>query len=125
MHDLKRTGVSLSLDDFGTGWSSLSYVRRFPIDRLKIDQSFIRDIPAQPAAQAVVKSILSLGRDLGVTCIAEGVETPEQRDFLEREGCAELQGFLLSKPIPAADCTALLRAEKLRDGCRSLPIDGL
>src|ERR1035438_6184808 len=72
MRHLKRIGVSLSLDDFGTGWSSLSYLRKFPLDRIKIDRSFVRDIPSQPAAQAVVKSILSLGRNLTIPCIAEG-----------------------------------------------------
>ena len=82
MQDLKRIGVSLSLDDFGTGWSSLSYLRKFPLDRIKIDRSFMRDIPTEPAAEAVVKSILSLGRNLGLDCIAEGVETRQQLDYL-------------------------------------------
>jgi diguanylate cyclase (GGDEF)-like protein/PAS domain S-box-containing protein len=112
MRDLKRIGVSLSLDDFGTGWSSLSYLRQFPIDRLKIDRSFIRDIPSQPSAEAVVKSILALGRNLRIACIAEGVETAQQRECLERLGCEEMQGFLLGLPVTATDCRALLHSLK-------------
>jgi diguanylate cyclase (GGDEF)-like protein/PAS domain S-box-containing protein len=110
MRELKQIGVSLSLDDFGTGWSSLTYLRCFPVNRIKIDQSFIRDLASQPAAEAVVKSILSLGRNLGIACIAEGVETRQQRDYLKKQMCTEMQGFLFGKPLPAADCTAFLRS---------------
>jgi diguanylate cyclase (GGDEF)-like protein/PAS domain S-box-containing protein len=112
MRHLKRLGVTLSLDDFGTGWSSLSYLRNFPLDRIKIDRSFIRDIPSQPAAEAVVKSILSLGRNLKIPCIAEGVETRQQLDYLKKQRCFEMQGFLFSQPLAARDCTALLRSTK-------------
>jgi diguanylate cyclase (GGDEF)-like protein len=84
MHQLKLLGVTLSLDDFGTGWSSLSYLRRFPLDRIKIDRSFIREISTHPAAEAVVTSIIHLARNLGLTCIAEGVETAEQLNYLEK-----------------------------------------
>ncbi len=112
MKDLRLIGVSLSLDDFGIGWSSLSYLRRFPIDRIKIDQSFIQDVPTQPAAAEVVRTILNLGKNLGIACIAEGVETTKQRDYLKEQSCAEMQGFLFSKPLSAADCTALLRGTK-------------
>ncbi len=112
MRDLKRIGVGLSLDDFGTGWSSLSYLRNFPIDRIKIDQSFIRDVTTQSAAEAVVKSILSLGRNLGIACTAEGVEKPQQRDYLQKQMCPEMQGFLFSRPLASADCSALLRSAK-------------
>jgi diguanylate cyclase (GGDEF)-like protein/PAS domain S-box-containing protein len=110
LQNLKRIGVSLSLDDFGTGWSSLSYLRRFPIDRIKIDRSFIRDLLSQPTAEAVVKSILGLSRNLGLACIAEGVETPKQRDYLQRNMHGELQGYLFSRPLTPTDCTALLRS---------------
>ncbi len=110
MEDLKRIGVTLSLDDFGTGMSSLSYLRRFPLDRIKIDRSFVRDLPAQPAAEAVVKSILGLARNLGISCIAEGVETRSQREYLKKSMCAEIQGFLFSQPLPAAEFSARLRA---------------
>jgi EAL domain-containing protein (putative c-di-GMP-specific phosphodiesterase class I) len=110
MHELKLLGVSLSLDDFGTGWSSLSYLRRFPLDRLKIDRSFMRDITTQPAAKAVVTSIIDLARNLGFTCVAEGVENVEQLEYLETKGCAEIQGFLYSPALPASDCGALMRS---------------
>lgn len=119
MRGLKRLGVSLSLDDFGTGWSSLSYLRQFPIDRLKIDRSFIRDVGTRSAAEAVVKSILALARNLGIECIAEGVETKQQYDYLKREACAEMQGFLFSHPLASADCTALLRNSKFKGLCDS------
>ena len=112
MRELKRLGVSLSLDDFGTGWSSLSYLRKFPLDRLKIDRSFMRDIASEPAAEAVVRSILSLGQNLGLDCIAEGVETREQLDYLQKQMCAEMQGFLYSPALPGPECGALLRSGK-------------
>ena len=112
MNELKLLGLSLSLDDFGTGWSSLSCLRRFPLDRLKIDRSFMRDITTQPAAEAVVTSILDLARNLGFTCIAEGVETVEQREYLNEKKCAEIQGFLYSPALPAPECAALMRSGK-------------
>jgi len=108
MERLKRIGVKLSLDDFGTGWSSLSYLKRFPLDRIKIDPSFVRDIGTDAAAGAVVKNILALGRDLGIDCVAEGVETIKQSHFLTRQACSEMQGFLFSPPLPAAAMTKLL-----------------
>ncbi len=113
MRALKRLGVSLSLDDFGTGWSSLSYLRRFPIDRIKIDRSFLRDIASEPTAEAVVRSIINLGRDLGLACVAEGVETSEQLNYFRKQNCEEVQGFLYSPAIPESDCRVLLRAGKL------------
>jgi len=113
MSDLKRLGVSLSLDDFGTGWSSLSYLRRFHLDRIKIDRSFLRDIASQPAAEAIVRTIITLGRNLGLTCIAEGVETRQQLDYLQKLKCGEIQGFLYSPALPAGDCEALLRSNQL------------
>jgi predicted signal transduction protein with EAL and GGDEF domain len=112
MRNLKRIGVGLSLDDFGTGWSSLSYLRKFPIDRLKIDRSFLRDISSDPAAARVVRSILDLGKNLGLSCIGEGVETQQQLEHLRQQGCAEMQGFLFSRALPADDCGALLRSWK-------------
>jgi EAL domain-containing protein (putative c-di-GMP-specific phosphodiesterase class I) len=113
MRALKRLGVSLSLDDFGTGWSSLSYLRRFPIDRIKIDRSFLRDVASEPTAEAVVRSIINLGRDLGLACVAEGVETSEQLIYCRKQNCEEVQGFLYSPAVPEADCRLLLRAGKL------------
>lgn len=112
MHELKRIGVSLSLDDFGTGWSSLSYLRRFPLDRLKIDRSFMRDIESQPAAKAVVMSIMGLARNLGLSCIGEGVETHQQLEYLQKHMCPEIQGFLYSPAVPAVDCAQLMRSGK-------------
>jgi len=112
MKELKLLGLGLSLDDFGTGWSSLSYLRYFPLDRLKIDRSFMRDIASQPAAKAVVTSIIDLARNLGFTCIAEGVETEGQLEYLGKKNCAEIQGFLYSPALPALDCGALMRSGK-------------
>jgi diguanylate cyclase (GGDEF)-like protein/PAS domain S-box-containing protein len=114
MNELKSLGLSLSLDDFGTGWSSLSYLTRFPLDRLKIDRSFMRDITTQPAAKAVVTSIIDLARNLGFTCIAEGVETREQLEYLERKRCGEIQGYLYSPAIGGVECGILMRAGKPR-----------
>jgi diguanylate cyclase (GGDEF)-like protein/PAS domain S-box-containing protein len=112
MRDLKLLGVSLSLDDFGTGWSSLAYLRRFPLDRIKIDRSFMRDLTTQPAAEAVVRGILSLARSLGLACVGEGVETQQQLEYLQRQMCAEIQGYLYSPALSAADCAQLMRAGK-------------
>jgi diguanylate cyclase (GGDEF)-like protein/PAS domain S-box-containing protein len=112
MHDLKSLGVGLSLDDFGTGWSSLSCLRRFPLDRIKIDRSFMRDIISDSAARAVVNSILDLARNLGFSCIAEGVETEKQLEYLEEKKCPEIQGFLYSPALPALACGALMRSGK-------------
>jgi EAL domain-containing protein (putative c-di-GMP-specific phosphodiesterase class I) len=110
MRDLKKLGVSLSLDDFGTGWSSLSYLRRFQFDRIKIDRSFMRDLASEPTAETVVRSIINLGHNLGLACIAEGVETRQQLDYLQRQMCPEIQGYLCSPALPADQCEELLRA---------------
>ncbi|MGA2084760.1 MAG: EAL domain-containing protein [Terracidiphilus sp.] len=112
MLDLTRLGVGLSLDDFGTGWSSLSYLRKFPLNRIKIDRSFMRDIASEPAAQAVVSNILSLGRNLSLECVAEGVETRPQLAYLQRQRCAEMQGFLYSPALTGEDCGEMLRSGK-------------
>jgi diguanylate cyclase (GGDEF)-like protein/PAS domain S-box-containing protein len=112
MRNLKSLGVGLSLDDFGTGWSSLSCLRRFPLDRIKIDRSFMRDLMSEPAAKAVVTSIIDLARNLGFACIAEGVETREQLQYLENKECSEVQGFLYSPAVPALACGALILSGK-------------
>ncbi len=124
MSDLKSLGVSLSLDDFGTGWSSLSYLRRFHLDRIKIDRSFLRDIASQPAAEAIVRTIITLGRNLGLTCIAEGVETRQQLDYLQKQKCGEIQGFFYSPALPAGDCEALLRSMQLGLPWSSVALSG-
>ena len=109
---LKNLGVSLSLDDFGTGYSSLNYLSRFPVDHLKIDQSFIRDIGSSNARTAVVSSIIDIAHNLHLTAIAEGVETQEQLAFLIANGCDAMQGYLFSKPLPAQDFSDLLKQDK-------------
>ena len=100
---LKSLGVQLSLDDFGTGYSSLAYLKQFPIDKLKIDQSFVRDLPDDADSGAIVQTIIELGHQLGMLVSAEGVETPAQAIFLASLGCDELQGYGLGMPQPVAE----------------------
>jgi EAL domain-containing protein (putative c-di-GMP-specific phosphodiesterase class I) len=109
MRDLKGLGVGLSLDDFGTGYSSLNYLRRFPVDSLKIDRSFIADVASDPSGASVVTSVIDIAHNLGLTAVAEGVETREQLVFLLGCGCDMFQGFLFSKPLPAEEFADLLR----------------
>jgi len=111
LHALRALGVRISMDDFGTGYSSLSYLRSFPFDKIKIDQSFVRDLGANPDAQAIVRSIISLGKGLGVTITAEGVETEAELHCLRAEGCHEGQGFLFSRARPNAEIVELLHAQ--------------
>lgn len=99
---LRAKGVGIAFDDFGTGYASLSYLTRYPLTRIKIDRSFVQKIDLQSASEdtAIVRSIIVMGRNLGLEVIAEGVETAAQADFLRSEGCHEMQGFLFSKPLP-------------------------
>ncbi len=112
LHALRSLGVRISMDDFGTGYSSLSYLRSFPFDKIKIDQSFVRDLGANRDAQAIVRSIISLGKGLGVTITAEGVETEAELSCLRNERCHEGQGFLFSRARPNAEIVSLLQAQR-------------
>jgi len=110
---LKGIGLRVSLDDFGTGYSSLSHLKGFPLDTVKIDRSFVKDLPDDRDDVAVTEAILSMASALGLRVVAEGVETAEQLEFLRERGCAEAQGYFLRPPISAEDATELLRSEPL------------
>ncbi|MDH4234427.1 MAG: EAL domain-containing protein [Gallionella sp.] len=110
MNDLKEIGVCFSLDDFGTGYSSLAYLTQLPLDQLKIDQSFVRNIGTKPTDAVIVQTIIGMANSLEMEVIAEGVETHAQRTFLENAGCMFYQGNLFSKPVPIEEFTnAVLR----------------
>jgi len=112
---LKAMGISISVDDFGTGYSSLSYLKRFPIDALKIDRSFVRDVPADHDDAAIVRAIIAMSRSLRMKVIAEGVETQEQQQFLRAEGCDEIQGFFSGRPVPPDELVQRLRSRPASD----------
>lgn len=102
LRQLKALGVQIAMDDFGTGYSSLSNLRAFPFDRIKIDGSFIKAVHSNPQGAAIVRSVLGLGRGLGLAVVAEGVETAEELSFLAQENCTLAQGYLLGRPEPIA-----------------------
>ena len=108
MTELKGYGIQFSLDDFGTGYSSLSYLKRLPLNQLKIDISFVRDILTDASSGVIAQTIVALGRAMGLSVIAEGVETEAQREFLARLGCTSYQGYLFSRPLPKEDFARLL-----------------
>ena len=110
LEQLRRMGVTVAIDDFGTGYSSLAYLRSLPIGKVKIDKSFIEDIPADTQAAALVAEIVRLAHVLSLEVVAEGVETAEQARFLRAAGCEAMQGYLFSRPLPAAECAPLLRS---------------
>jgi len=115
LHRLRGLGVRISMDDFGTGYSSMSYLRRFPFDKIKIDQSFVRDLPDDVESSAIVRAVIGLSNSLGMTVTAEGVETEAQAEQLAREACTDLQGYLFSKPVRAMEIPGLL--ERLGTPC--------
>jgi EAL domain-containing protein (putative c-di-GMP-specific phosphodiesterase class I) len=108
LHRIRDLGVSISMDDFGTGYSSLSYLHRFPFDKIKIDRSFIADITRQQGTGEIVRAIAALSRGLGMTTVAEGVETEEQLGRLRQVGCVEAQGYLFSLPVPGPEVKRML-----------------
>jgi EAL domain-containing protein (putative c-di-GMP-specific phosphodiesterase class I) len=110
VRDLHALGLRIALDDFGSGYSSLSRLRELPVTTLKIDRAFLRDVPERPEAAAIVTAILRLARALGRTAVAEGVETEAQRAFLADQGCPLAQGYLFGKPMPAEEVEALMDA---------------
>ena len=114
LNALLELGITVALDDFGTGFSSLTYLRKLPFSRIKIDQSFIRDMLAQPDCAAIVKSVVSLARDLDIGVVAEGVETADQLEYLRQIGCDEVQGYLISRPVAADGVMALLETKRVR-----------
>jgi predicted signal transduction protein with EAL and GGDEF domain len=114
LHQLRDLGVRISMDDFGTGYSSLSYLRSFPFDKIKIDQSFVRDLIDRPDAIAIIRAVAGLGRSFGITTTAEGVETREQLEQMRAEGCTEVQGYFYSRPLPTGGIKPLLL--KFRNG---------
>ncbi|MDB5642209.1 MAG: hypothetical protein JWN07_1526 [Hyphomicrobiales bacterium] len=111
LQQLLDLGVHISIDDFGTGYSSLSYVKKFPVDRLKIDQSFVRNLTTDGNDAAIIRAIVTLGHSLNLSVVAEGVETAEQLARLRAEGCDEVQGYYFGRPMPAADFIAMLRQD--------------
>ena len=108
---LRELGVRIVMDDFGTGYSSLSYLRAFPFDKVKIDRSFVRELASDRDSASIVRAIVALGRSLGIATTAEGVETPEQIRQIHAEGCTQVQGFIISRPVPADEVLSLVAAQ--------------
>jgi EAL domain-containing protein (putative c-di-GMP-specific phosphodiesterase class I) len=114
LNSLLELGVTIALDDFGTGFSSLTYLRKLPLSRIKIDQSFIRDMLEQPDCAAIVKSVIGLAQDLRIGVVAEGVETADQLEYLRQTNCDEVQGYLIGRPAAADQIPGLLNQKKPR-----------
>src|SRR3569833_1410957 len=112
LHKLRALGLRIALDDFGTGYSSLSYLRSFPFDKLKIDQSFVRDLTTAEGSKVIIQAIVSLGMSLGMRTTAEGVQTIAQLNYVAAEGCNEVQGYFFSKPIPASEIPSIIQARR-------------
>ncbi|ADN74587.1 diguanylate cyclase/phosphodiesterase with PAS/PAC sensor(s) [Ferrimonas balearica DSM 9799] len=120
LHALRRLGVSVAVDDFGTGYSSLAYLSQFAVDSLKIDRSFVHDLPGNLTNGAITRSILDMGRNLGLQVVAEGVETEEQEAFLRHQGCARMQGFRYARPMNAEACCLWLQERAEQQECESV-----
>lgn len=114
LHTLRRLGVRISMDDFGTGYSSISYLRRFPFDKIKIGRSFVRDSVGRSDAGAIIRAIVGLGTSLGITTLVEGVETEAQLATVRAEGAQEIQGYLFSPPRPLNEISEMLYLAKTR-----------
>ncbi|MCU7864057.1 MAG: transporter substrate-binding domain-containing protein [Candidatus Thiodiazotropha sp. (ex Lucinoma borealis)] len=121
MERMKTLGLTIAIDDFGTGYSSLSYLKQLPIDKLKIDQSFIMDTPGDSSDEAIIRAIIGLGQNLNLKVLAEGVETVAQQKFLLQHGCIEAQGYLLGKPMPAEEFVGFVKANRSQLGDLTLP----
>jgi len=111
---LKTMGTRIAIDDFGTGYSSLSYLQQFPVDVLKIDRAFVIDLPTSVSSAAIVDAIVTLAHGLGLEVVAEGVETPEQLEFLRTHGCDEGQGYYFGRPLPLAEFRVLLEQDRAK-----------
>jgi diguanylate cyclase (GGDEF)-like protein/PAS domain S-box-containing protein len=123
LHQLRAMGICVALDDFGTGYSSLSYLRSFPFSKIKIDKSFVRDLPANNGSMSIIRAVTGLGKSLGMKTLAEGVERPEQLDTLRAEGCDEVQGYLFSRPRPAGEIPSLIeRLHEIAEAVDSVEI---
>jgi len=109
LNNISDMGIEIAVDDFGTGYSSLSYLKKLPINKLKIDQSFVRNLPDDEEDAAIAKAVISLAQNLNLNIIAEGVETKEQKDFIINNGCPNIQGYFYSKPLPAGEFEHLLQ----------------
>ena len=109
LRSIRSLGISISIDDFGTGYSSLSYLKKLPVSKLKIDRSFIIDVPEDEDDVAIVRTIIALAKNLGLETIAEGVETEGQIEFLVQEGCHNIQGYYYSKALSKAECEAFMK----------------